>query len=137
MNSLLFSLFLIFYVTTITTLVVGDRPYGQCDPAKNGVDIPTAVDIKATLIDDLKNVVPTKDKLYYCNTYESNGVKMFGYAECTRMNSGDLGYCTDCLGLVGEYLKANCDVTGIGYAWDDDSSCYVRVGFNVDICPVV
>ncbi|CAN1242049.1 hypothetical protein LINPERPRIM_LOCUS5205, partial [Linum perenne] len=115
----------------------GDVPYGLCDPGKNGVDIPTAVDIKSTLIGDLKNVVPTKDQLYYCNTYESNGVKMFGYAQCTRTNSGDLGYCTDCLRLVGDFLVNNCDVTGIGHAWDADSLCYFRVGFDVDICPVV
>ncbi|CAN1171064.1 hypothetical protein LINPERPRIM_LOCUS7768 [Linum perenne] len=134
MNSLI-SLFLIFYATTTATLVGGDVPYGQCDVGRNDVDMATVVDIKAILIGDLANVVPTKEHLHYCNKYESDGVTMFGFAECTRRSPTDLSYCINCLALVGDYLVANCNYTGVGHAWSMYSACYFKIGFTVEICP--
>ncbi|CAN1343312.1 hypothetical protein LINPERPRIM_LOCUS39757 [Linum perenne] len=97
----------------------------------------TVVDMKTILIGDLAKVVPTRDQLHYCNTYGSEGITMFGYAECTHHNSDDLGYCTNCLGYVGDFLAANCNDTGVGHAWDVDSSCYYKIGFTKKICPIV
>ncbi|CAN0923327.1 hypothetical protein LINGRAHAP2_LOCUS33506 [Linum grandiflorum] len=125
-------------VFAITTSVSGDTTYGQCDVGENGVDMSTVVWLKSALIDDLTATVPYKDGLHYCNTDASGGITMYGYAECTRLPSGGLGYCTECLAVVGDYLAGSCDdSSGVGHAWDSDSLCYVKIGFTLDACPVV
>ncbi|CAN0921877.1 hypothetical protein LINGRAHAP2_LOCUS32821 [Linum grandiflorum] len=98
----------------------------------------TVVWLKSTLINDLTATVPTKKQLHFCKTDASGGITMYGYAECTRLSSGGLDYCTTCLQVVGNYLAGSCDdSTGVGHAWDSDSWCYFKIGFTLDICPVV
>ncbi|CAN0923324.1 hypothetical protein LINGRAHAP2_LOCUS33505 [Linum grandiflorum] len=148
MNSsvrLINGLLLVLAITTTATLVSGDTPgdvpYGQCDNGKSGVDMPTVVWLKSSLINDLMATVPSKDGLHYCNTDSSGGITMYGYAECTRKPPpSDLRYCTDCLALVGNYIAGagSCDdSTGVSHAWDSDSLCYFKIGFTLATCPVV
>ncbi|CAN0923329.1 hypothetical protein LINGRAHAP2_LOCUS33508 [Linum grandiflorum] len=130
-------------VLGITTSANGAIPLGQCDDGIGGLDMATVVWLKSGLINDLAATVPSIDQLHYCNTDASGGIRMYGYAECTRQpppsdgSAPDLTYCKNCLAVVGKYLAGLCgDSTGVGHAWESDSLCYVKVGFTIGICPV-
>ncbi|CAI0452358.1 unnamed protein product [Linum tenue] len=134
-DALFLELSILLLITAAAT-TTGDVPHVQCYTGNGGV---LAGEMKQSLILNLVVNLPYLPKTYYCNYLTFAGLTMYSFAECPRRDSdGDesVRACTDCLHLVGYDLIGSCGDTSTGYAWDDDSVCYFKVGYSLDVvCP--